>query len=335
MKRPTVRDKPVWIAALMSVAMGALMYTGCGATAPVDPDPEETKPIDPGPEIPVPPAPSAELEAAVRQAYERELGLRIPRPAIYNDPRSVDCRGEGQLTTTAYLGERELVYMYLSRDGATVTFKSDAVAFTSDGLVTLPPAGTFRVLTVLVDYPETTGGSLALWEATQTEINKHHAEFASSRGYASPIVVFENTNVVVEASQIRDPRSDGDVISAVESQKGISAQGFDIIISINIDPGESEGGFASGTFVYVGNYAGWQGPLTAGDMSQIAATAYHHEVGHIWGWTGTHDWAPSCGDTDLGFDPFSAPPILFGWEDVDGDGVPEILDPTPYGRSQR
>ena len=32
---------------------------------------------------------------------------------------------------------------------------------------------------------------------------------------------------------------------------------------------------------------------------------------------------------------FIAPPILFGWEDVDGDGVPEILDSTPYGRASR
>ena len=24
---------------------------------------------------------------------------------------------------------------------------------------------------------------------------------------------------------------------------------------------------------------------------------------------------------------------LFGWSDTDGDGVPEIIDPTPYGTS--
>ena len=25
------------------------------------------------------------------------------------------------------------------------------------------------------------------------------------------------------------------------------------------------------------------------------------------------------------------PALMLGWVDVDGDGVPEILDPTPYG----
>jgi hypothetical protein len=33
-------------------------------------------------------------------------------------------------------------------------------------------------------------------------------------------------------------------------------------------------------------------------------------------------------------EPFITSPILFGWEDVDGDGVPEILDDTPYGRAR-
>ena len=331
MRYATARGASVAIAALMFTVIGAFTFVGCGATTPVDPDPDDTTPVDSYPsypEIPVPPAPSRELEAAVRDAYERELGELIPRPAIYNDPRSVNCLGEGHLTTTAYLGQDRVMYMYLSRDGATVTLKSD-------GRATLHPAGTFRVLTVFVDHPATTRDRLALWEAAQAKINREHAEFASSRGYDSPIVVFENTNVVIEASQIRDPRNESDVISAVESQEGISADRFDIIISINIDPAELEGGFASGAFVYVGNYTPWEGPLTARDMYWIASTAYHHEVGHVWGWPGTHDWSGSCGGTDLGFKPFIVPPILFGWEDVDGDGVPEILDTTPYGRSGR
>src|SRR5262249_33583895 len=36
----------------------------------------------------------------------------------------------------------------------------------------------------------------------------------------------------------------------------------------------------------------------------------------------------------LDFEPFLAAPVLFGWEVVDGDGGPEILDATPYGRKR-
>lgn len=292
-------------------AVSGFVLAGYVASGPVYAAPELPAPVD------------AELATAVQAAYEREFGETVPRPAIYNDSRSVDCNGDGHLTTTAYLGERRLVYLYLSRDGGTVRFREE-------WRPTFRPAGSFRVLTVLVEYPETTRGRLALWEDARAEVNRSHAEFAGNRGYDAPIVVFENVNLVIEPSGIRDPRDESDVIAAAKRQ-GVSPEGFDIIVSINIDPNSSEGGFAAGAFIYVGNYLGWQGSLTARDMDDIAITAYHHEVGHVWGWA--HEWAPFCEATDLGFKPFTAPPILFGWEDTDGDGVPEVLDTTPYGRS--
>ena len=84
--------------------------------------------------------------------------------------------------------------------------------------------------------------------------------------------------------------------------------------------------------IYVGNYSHWTTPLRAQDWRKIAWTTFHHEVAHQWGWV--HDWSPTCGGTRLGYEPFLAAPVLFGWEDVDGDGVPEILDDTPYGSSR-
>src|SRR4051812_23400489 len=64
------------------------------------------------------------IDAAVRAAYQREFGRTIEHPAIYNNPQSHNCRGEGHLTTTAYLRTgttTTLLCMYMSRDGATVT----------------------------------------------------------------------------------------------------------------------------------------------------------------------------------------------------------------------
>jgi hypothetical protein len=55
-------------------------------------------------------------------------------------------------------------------------------------------------------------------------------------------------------------------------------------------------------------------------------------MAHLWGWD--HEWSRRCGRAPMPFAPFPAATQLFGWEDVDGDGVPEILDPTPYGRSK-
>jgi hypothetical protein len=68
------------------------------------------------------------------------------------------------------------------------------------------------------------------------------------------------------------------------------------------------------------------------DWQSIARTAYHHEMAHLWGWE--HEWSVACTRAADRSRPFLADPVLFGWEDVDGDGVPEILDATPYGRSR-
>jgi hypothetical protein len=122
-------------------------------------------------------------------------------------------------------------------------------------------------------------------------------------------------------------------------QRGYLTTDYQIVISIDIDPATSVGGFsfeAEGLrFIYVGNYFRWTTPLSTYDWRNVARTAYHHEMAHQWGWPATHDWAATCGLNSLGFEPFAVPPILFGWEDVDGDGTPEILDETPYGRSRK
>jgi hypothetical protein len=104
-------------------------------------------------------------------------------------------------------------------------------------------------------------------------------------------------------------------------------------MTINIDPLRSEGGrtsFGSDPSIYVGNYSNWKTELDAKAWSMIARTAYQQLMAYFWGWE--TDWTPTCGGTRLGYEPFITSPRLLGWEDVDGDGIPEILDDTPYGR---
>ena len=134
---------------------------------------------------------------------------------------------------------------------------------------------------------------------------------------------------------ISDPRHLTGVRSAVEA-RGLSIAGFDFVVSINVDPSQSEGGFAavgpipSPWFVYMGNFGRWKATLVPSNIQAIAEAAYQHEIGHHWGWD--HDWSPSCDPYDPYASRFITAPVLFGWEDSDGDGIPEILDPTPYGR---
>jgi hypothetical protein len=270
------------------------------------------------------------IEAAVKAAYQREFGRAIDHPAVYNNPQAINCRGEGHLTTTAYLRTgttTTLLSMYMSRDGATVSRKAESA-------VRLAPAGTIQVLVILLSYPQTVAANaLTLWEAAQKEINEDHAAFAKSRGYDTPIVVFDNTNLMIDPARVGNPRRPASVRAAAELQ-GVSIANYQIVMTIDINPQDSVGGFAlpEERSVYVGNYLSWKTSLGAPQWKSIATTGYHHEVAHHWGWPPTHDWAGSCGGSKPDYAPFIAPPILFGWEDLDGDHVPEISSKTPYGR---
>ena len=126
-----------------------------------------------------------------------------------------------------------------------------------------------------------------------------------------------------------DPRKASAVGEAAE-RKGIDPAEFNYVVSVNLDPTTTEGGFAGAErFIYMANYGQWSRRLAQAEWVNVARAVYHHEVAHHWGWT--HDWAAPC-DGNETIRPFFVPPVLLGWEDVDGDGVPEILDATPYGR---
>jgi hypothetical protein len=272
------------------------------------------------------------LDTLVSGWYEREFGETIPRPAIFNDDRAVDCLGNGHLTTTAFLRTSEttadVLVMYLTRDGLNLIRQSRRNV--------LAPAGTFKVLSMVVRHTATVGsGSLSMWQSAQREVNQRHADFAREHGYAAPLVVFVNTTLLVEPDEfttLDNPRA----VAAVLGTHGLSLVDFEIVMLINIDPSRSEGGFAGAIAgrrsIYVGNYSAWKAPLRPQDWTAIARTAYQQLMAYHWGWQ--TDWTPTCGGTKLGYEPFITSPRLLGWEDVDGDGVPEILDRTPYGRSR-
>ena len=80
--------------------------------------------------------------------------------------------------------------MYMSHDGV--------VEHKSRSEVPLAPVGKISVLCHLVRYPETvTADAPALWEDAQRQINEDHAALAKSRGYQAPIIVFDNTNILI------------------------------------------------------------------------------------------------------------------------------------------
>lgn len=282
---------------------------------------------DPASSLPDEPEPES-----VSSRYLTEFGVLVPHPVVHA------CPGASYRTTVAYLPTgfpqtRMMYVMHLTLDGSDLATSRDGNSryFRQ---VNTPPAGTFRVLTAVLLWPQTfTSAELPLLEAAQAVINQQHADFATSRGYAAPIVRFEFTNVTVPGPDAYAPKHPVLMLQLLAGQ-GVDTSGYDFFAVINIDPSRTEGGFVglaeSRPYpIYMGNYGVFTQRLTAAQVENVANAVYHHEVGHHWGWA--HDWLSSCG-SPAPFAPFITAPVLYGWEDTDGDGIPEILDSSPYDR---
>jgi hypothetical protein len=68
------------------------------------------------------------------------------------------------------------------------------------------------------------------------------------------------------------------------------------------------------------------------DLHGVIEMDFNHELGHLFGMMDSWPFTPSSVTTPDGqiHDDWITY-VLFGWTDTDGDGIPEILDPTPYG----
>src|SRR5581483_11914913 len=116
-------------------------------------------------------------------------------------------------------------------------------------------------------------------------------------------------------------------ISRALDRKSIRVDDFDILVTINLNPAAGEGGTSNiiDRFIYVGNFMHAKGPLSERDWDGVARTAYPQLMAYQWGWQ--RDWTPTCGGVGRElFGPFITAPALFGWEDLDGNGIPDILD---------
>ena len=270
----------------------------------------------------------AQWRALATETFQHEFGESVPRPAIYNDSKYADCRGRRHITSVAYLRVSDV-----RSDVLILQFHTDGTLKRSARKRALTPSGRFRVLTFLLQYVQTLGtDGERMWIAAQQRINEQHKTFARSQGYAAPLVVFDNTNVPVNPSEI-DPHN-LEALQRHAERKGLKVHEFDIYVTIDLNPQTSAGGFARSEVrsVYVGNYGRWTSPLNERWWQAVAATAYHHETGHLWGWD--HDWTPSCAQKPpfSSHEPFITDPFLFGWVDLDDDRIPEIDDSAPYGR---
>ena len=313
------------------VLSACLALHSCGGSeSPVQPPPGVTD-LDP-------PA-TVVVKDSIVQAFSRSFGFDVPEPAFGVSRAQyllVDDREQTTYwTSTVYADSSENASDVLKWTLYRV-YVGEAGQLLGSNIVQhgRRPQGNHRVLVVAIDYGNTNIAEVLddEWLDAQQEINQALIDLAASQGFAEPILQFSNTNILVDRSEIENPEIRQDV-EAVAREKGYEREDYDILVSLDLDaqnpvPSGLHDGFTNGRdFVYLPYY--FLAQDAPADLSRLAGflaqNLYDHHIGHIFGWE--HSWTGQDG----GF--FITQPDLYGWTDVDGDGIREIEDPTPYGRS--
>ena len=139
----------------------------------------------------------------------------------------------------------------------------------------------------------------------------------------------------------------GQLVTAqeVHAATGVDPARFDFLFEVDVDADNTVG---ASDFVY-GLLAGGGGIALHAcceseydvnvfsvametDIHGVLVMDFNHELSHLFGLVDNYPYATATLPDGLVICDW-IPYDLFGWSDTDGDGVPEIIDPTPYGTS--
>jgi hypothetical protein len=177
--------------------------------------------------------------------------------------------------------------------------------------------------------------------------NGYNADYSSRLGLTEPILQVETTSAFISS-----PPHPGALLTAKDIQTaGYDRSKFDLVAEVDLDANNlyGENSLVKGALGFSFGGCG-KAPLSPVDLWivhkkdtdlgwELTYTLLDHEFFHSLGW----DHAMPCrqnifddylaDDGLMTFDmcDFSHPPAQFGWEDLNGNGIPEILDPNPYG----
>ncbi len=271
--------------------------------------------------------------------YRDHFGLNLTDPvfARYNAPDGVTTEAS-RWVSAAYIENR--LYEISILDNGVITSTSYTVN-SDEGGGFCRPSGTIRMLVVLVDYGNT---GLDLADAEDTlragleEARARWVDYSSKIGLPETILDVEITTFAYGA-----PPQAGRYITPdeIRSASGLDTADFDILTQIDLDKENTTTGQYNGQGVSLGDGCRPSGSrrtniaFNVRDRNSLEnampGSVFEHELTHSMGWM--HWWPNQYGDglswvrSSEGWEPY----LMFGWTDVDGDGVIEILDATPYG----
>jgi hypothetical protein len=286
------------------------------------------------------------------QLYQQLYGVNIPFASMQRfDSPNLPNRARW-ISAVYYKGHRYYIELFddTHYELSPADYSSAGHRLNNTSFILCRPSGTYKILVVYVDYGNLTvdkSDALAQVPVFADWTNQLYDTFAKSQGFAySPL------HIQAEAAWIVPPPSPGHLLTAAQILAGTGrdpAQ-YDLVMEIDLDKNntvgknqwkgilDQGGGIAlqgCGAY-YEGNVNIWSVVLsTQGTQLEVHGNLsmdFNHELSHLFGMLDDWPFKPSAITSPDGqmHDDW-IPYATFGWTDADGDGIPEIVDPTPYG----
>ncbi len=303
-----------------------------------------------------PPLDQAAARLRFTQLFKQLDGIDIPAPSIerFNFPHSPTY--SRWISSVYYKGQRYYIELYDDTHyvaDPTIPYSDPAHRVNNSSFILCRPAGHYKILVVYVDYGNLTvdkSNALAQVPIFANWTNELYTKFAKTHGFSSSPLSIE-----ADAAWISSPPSPGNLLTSAQilAGTGVDPKKYDIVIQIDLDanntaglknwPGilDQGGGVAlqgCGAYSKTGDVNIWSVVMqTQGTQSFVNGNLsmdFNHELSHLFGMLDNWPFSPgSINSPDGALHDDWITYINFGWTDTDGDGIPEIIDPTPYGTS--
>jgi hypothetical protein len=296
-----------------------------------------------------PPLGLAEAQKRISELIRQQFSVSIPKPSVERFDFPTNPTRSRWIGSAYYQGTRYYIDLYDDTHYEWSTGQySDTAHKGGDKWLLCRPSGTARVLTIFVDYGNIGANRdtvLAQVPVVVDMVNGLYTQFTLSQGFSAALMT-----VQAEAAYVSPPPAPGEFLTAdqVRTLTGKDPAAYDFLMQIDLDANATlagryftdligpGGGVALQACDSGGKYGIfniWSSITDASNVQGGLIMDFDHELSHLFGmmdsWAYRRDAFAPNGITLDDWIPY----VMFGWTDTDGDGIPEIIDPTPYGTS--
>jgi len=204
------------------------------------------------------------------------------------------------------------------------------------------PSGDFRILVAFVDYGNISfdhEAAIADVPRVAEWMNQLYDGFALNEGFDSALMHLNAQGVYLTVP------TRGELLTAeeVRAATGVDTREFDFLFEVDVDADNTvgttnfEGVLAQGGGIALHGCGKSEYDVNVfsvardeTDIHGVLVMDFNHELSHLLGMRDSYPYVKVTLPDGLIIDDW-IPYELLGWSDADGDGVPEIIDPTPYG----